>query len=1447
MNTTVKDSSNALLEFGGKVSRYFLDFLETDFKRQNVPRRRITLKDEAGQLTGFAVKKYDRLYRDIAKLIREPNSGLFELKISRRTYTAQISPILKNLIAQHIAGIADDDFREIRVALIADATNSVTRAVENPEHWIEELVATFERRVATRIVHPMLALLEKPLEEHAHDALESIFEIESELVEALCKEASIQFGPALNTLILNGASKPFEGVLEEFFDAIDAKRRLTDFFDVFAASDAYQEIRELHSYAHRTGENFQLYLYFGDIRYRTHTFPIFYVPVNVSQAEESGGFILTTDSRLYVNKAAIDWIAQESNASGVQIAMNPIEDRILYLSEGDIASQRMDAILARIQNVLDLDKVVKISEDSVQSGKSSEMRVTSGYYFSAFDRSDEALLNDYESLLRDIRDNSSGVAELFNGVIKGMILDEPISAVRGVDDAWDIELVPDRLVAQTPIPLNEEQRKILTAINDPKVKFLSVQGPPGTGKSHTITAIAFECILQGKSVLILSDKNEALDVVEDKLIDAIAGVRSSDSFQNPILRLGKSGGTYTKLLTQTSITKIETHHRASRSQAAQLHADIDNAREQLRKNIATKIENLSGIQLADLARLHEAESQTDAAWPLLASSIRAGRTTGVGSTQCCAANEWLQSEDGARTITLIDEIVPAGSLPELLMAIRRIDAGASMGSLIINRAAFALFRDFDPSTHHDYVQALIDRYEDLRFPLIGWTFRGSALRRLNAEAGSRLALMSHIDLHKKLSELRRVAEEIPKIEKAILAHKLSEDDFSWIFGQYVHSDRSPLPECGELIGLVETAHHFALSIDAAGIGQIGKSPFLKASDLLKACFALHDYSALWQETCAREAAIPKFDFVGDRSRLEQLYASKMTHEMDGRFLNFVNESSATAKVLAKVVRSRQQFPRESFSKLRDAFPCIIAGIREFADYIPLERNMFDLVVIDEASQVSVAQAFPALLRAKKVLVLGDARQFSNVKSANANKSLNNSYVSELQRYFRENISISADKLTRATMFDVKKSVLDFFALISNYNSMLRKHFRGYQELISFSSEHFYAGLLQAIKVRGCPIEDVIKFTVIEGASSDQKYKNTNVQEAEFIRDQLDKLLSDKTYRTVGVITPFREQVTLLSKVLFASANGRDYEKLLRLKVMTFDTCQGEEREVIYYSMVATIEHDAINYVLPVDIKEADDRIEETLKFQRLNVGFSRAQECIHFVLSKPIDKFAGSARLVLQHYHRVLNDKSLPESSAVDPSSPMEAKVLDWLKAAPFIQRNREAIEIQAQFPIGDYLRQLDASYKHPAYRADFLLIYRGSGRPVNVIIEYDGFQEHFTNRKNVHVGNWAAYYRPEDIERQMIIESYGYKFLRINRFNLGEDPVSTLSARLSELISAAEDDSDHSRVTQIVEDANALEKGEKKSCSRCGEVKLLAEFFDKNLKRGEGGYGRVCLPCKTI
>ena len=42
-------------------------------------------------------------------------------------------------------------------------------------------------------------------------------------------------------------------------------------------------------------------------------------------------------------------------------------------------------------------------------------------------------------------------------------------------------------------------------------------------------------------------------------------------------------------------------------------------------------------------------------------------------------------------------------------------------------------------------------------------------------------------------------------------------------------------------------------------------------------------------------------------------------------------------------------------------------MRDFAEYIDLDIGMFDLIIIDEASQVSIAQVIPAIIRARKIL------------------------------------------------------------------------------------------------------------------------------------------------------------------------------------------------------------------------------------------------------------------------------------------------------------------------------------------------------------------------------------------------------------------------------------------------------------------------------------------------
>src|SRR5438874_3582012 len=95
-------SHSAITQFAAKVSRYFLDFLETDFKKQQAPRRKIHLKNDAGFRTGLPLRKYPTLYTAVWRLLSAPVGDLQPLRISRSRYTATISPTLRDLIRKHV-------------------------------------------------------------------------------------------------------------------------------------------------------------------------------------------------------------------------------------------------------------------------------------------------------------------------------------------------------------------------------------------------------------------------------------------------------------------------------------------------------------------------------------------------------------------------------------------------------------------------------------------------------------------------------------------------------------------------------------------------------------------------------------------------------------------------------------------------------------------------------------------------------------------------------------------------------------------------------------------------------------------------------------------------------------------------------------------------------------------------------------------------------------------------------------------------------------------------------------------------------------------------------------------------------------------------------------------------------------------------------------------------
>jgi len=277
-------------------------------------------------------------------------------------------------------------------------------------------------------------------------------------------------------------------------------------------------------------------------------------------------------------------------------------------------------------------------------------------------------------------------------------------------------------------------------------------------------------------------------------------------------------------------------------------------------------------------------------------------------------------------------------------------------------------------------------------------------------------------------------------------------------------------------------------------------------------------------------------------------------------------------------------------------------------------------------------------------------------------------------------------------------------------------------------------------------------------------------------------------------------------------------------------------------MVATEEDDHLWGVFIKDLNDVDIEEDGKIKAQRLNVGLSRAKETMNFVLSKPIDKYNGSIGEALRHYYFILNEAKKERSiSEADEKSKMEPEVMNWFYQTDFWKKNKDNIEFIPQFELGKYLKQLDKTYNHPNYKVDFLLVYKDeTHREHKIIIEYDGFREHFKDIDEINEFNYEEFMTDKDVYRQKVLESYGYKFLRINKFNIGNDPISILNERIGSLVkNGIEKNNVISHIHNTIE---RLNNGEDKECPKCKIIRDYKDFRDPDLITG---YGRFCCHCK--
>ena len=1431
-------------EFDKSIVKYFMDFIETDFHKRSAPKKRIVYTNSDNLVVGCNLSKFNKISDKISKLLN--NSLDSKLSVKKGDYNCILSNTLIVKAKELFRITCESNIKKISLKFIKNVEEYLKNKdlVSSKSALKDELIQNIKLITKDSVTKKYFTenynfFISKGVKEEEIISLEDSFESIilsnfdddiTELIEKCYSNNNIKAKEVASFITY----EKFESILDEFLEN-------------FSVNNLFLELSKMNS-SKRLLENQELYLSLFDITYDKNKYPLFYIPFSLKEGKDE--FQIEFGSQMYINKKAIEYIIQELKNETVLIGkIASITERIIYLSDCQPPANKIMQIMSDIMVFFSFKDSFDNNFSKIISYKNEFVTISNNMYFNIYDISDDALVNDYEELLQELNLDESKIAEFFESLISEFMTKDPESINKEIEDEWEENEIEEKLVYPAPVPLNEEQIKILKAIEKEKCKYVTVQGPPGTGKSHTITAIIFDLILKNKSVLVLSDKKEALDVVEDKITSTLNEVRLDSDFQNPVLRLGKSGGTYSKILSKSSIENIKVSYKVAKSKQTQIDNKIEKLINTIKEDIKFEKSNYEKIKLEDILeyenlnkKLHDLQNNCVDEFKNTSSIIE-------DLDNIINILELFGNQDILKRYINILNIYKMQD--ENLCYIE--SNFSKIESIILNYNKYVNYvrREYENS------DSIIIKYKDININEF------EVLKKYIKEYKSFNNFINRIFNKDKLSEYTR---KIKHIYNEFVPNEKSEiNSFEVLFEIYDYINSEGIKDeidfeiykniiiDNKINDNLQLIRNYKENIN---ILLKNKEKYKNILSELTEKNVFEDHSKLFDLLCdylrlftlkdeleSIFGEIPISNYLAYKNEMQSLITTKTAMIMDDRVINFYENNSNSAMTLKKIIQSKRKFPKNDFDKLKNAFPCILAGIRDYAEYIPLELNMFDLVIIDEASQVSIAQALPALIRAKKVLVLGDKKQFSNVKSNQAKTEINNEYKNSIKRCFEQSEYSNITTSTKLDYFDIKSSVLEFFEHISNYQAMLFKYFRGYDAIISYSNKFFYQGKLQVMKIRGKNINEVLKFDLLKHDDLLEAVPKTNMIECNFIKEKLLELLNEGYKGSVGVITPHTNQQKLIFNVIHNLPEYYDLKNKFNLKVMTFDSCQGEERDIIFYSMVATIKDDKLYGIFPKSLANIDLEEDGNLRAQRLNVGFSRAKECMHFVLSKDVSLFNGEIGTALKFYKNYLETAKKEKSiELTDKNSPQESLVMKYFYETDFWKENHENIEFLPQFELGKYLKQLDSAYIHPLYCVDFLLLYNNNGKTQKIVIEYDGFKEHFEDLLNVDKDNYNNYYKDEDIYRQKVLESYGYKFLRINKFNIGDNPVKELNNRLYSIIKSEETFKNTFRYS-LFKDVRGIKEKTKKECPKCKRILDIADFKDDSLI---AGYGRICNSCKS-
>ncbi len=751
-----------------------------------------------------------------------------------------------------------------------------------------------------------------------------------------------------------------------------------------------------------------------------------------------------------------------------------------------------------------------------------------------------------------------------------------------------------------------------------KTGNMVIYGPPGTGKSQTIVNIITDAICKHKRVLVVSQKKAALDVVYNRLgvLNAKAmyindEAKEKQSFYERCLTahqkdliesledVSKLESEYNDLerKIQTEVASLETifHVLNDKRPFGLSLAEMYSSSYSLSKNSTEYNTYLKLIERADIMSL-DFKKLNDALFGIREMNLSQMYYDFMQAKEKNPIIDYTVPDLDIRTLSEVK-----GELEEIQKSRKGLFA---ISKYPYYRHVLTFYATLKDTKNLSKIVSLENK---LQFPVK--MFRGKSKKEMKQQFIETLEAIN--DFAREYNCLHRVLTQDGYL--AVIDNILR-GNTGYI--KYVHEALDNYIATRDVNKLIESLDDNQLKL--LNFAYTNCKSYQHYSDIITKLLEIRIYHEVikYEEECKDDLS-KLVDFSNITSKIYKLkeqqlsVAYKLCAGKNSRAYDELYESSKNNKdYLYAISKSSKFLPirktMEMFGNfILTLFPCWLLSPENVSNLLPLTKNLFDIVIFDEASQVFIESTIPTIYRGKSIVVAGDDKQLRPSATF-------------MKRYLGADPESMEDFSMQAAL--EVDSLLDL--AVSRYDSAnLTYHYRSrHQELIDFSNNAFYNGNLQVSpniskNISSRPIERY----KVKGKWVDRK----NPEEAKKIVEILkDIFATRKNNESIGIITFNSDQQTCIADMIDKAAakdaefrsnivkethrmeNGEDTS----LFIKNLENVQGDERDIIIFSIGYAENESGKLYTSFGSLSQEGGE-------NRLNVAITRAKSKIIIVTS----------------------------------------------------------------------------------------------------------------------------------------------------------------------------------------------------------------------------------------